>query len=81
MKPTFGSLKLTDVLEKYLGVDKTEELSIEVCGFCTDICVISNVLMLKAVYYNNSEITVDACCCAGVKLNAIKFPSFLFFSY
>lgn len=38
--------------------------SIEVAGVCTDICVISNVLALKASY-PDAEITVDASCCAG----------------
>jgi nicotinamidase-related amidase len=37
---------------------------IEVVGVCTDICVISNVLALKACY-PDAEITVDASCCAG----------------
>jgi nicotinamidase-related amidase len=33
-------------------------------GFCTDICVISNVLMAKA-FLPNTPITVEASCCAG----------------
>ena len=33
-------------------------------GFCTDICVISNVLLVKA-YMPNTRILVDASCCAG----------------
>ena len=39
--------------------------AIEVVGVCTDICVVSNVLILKALY-PEVEITVDASCCAGV---------------
>lgn len=40
------------------------EDEIEIIGLCTDICVISNALIIKALY-PNSEITVDASCCAG----------------
>ena len=38
---------------------------IEIIGLCTDICVVSNALILKAMYPEN-KITVDASCCAGV---------------
>lgn len=41
-------------------------MEIEICGFCTDICVVSNVLILKAFTYDFAEITVDSKCCAGV---------------
>ena len=34
-------------------------------GVCTDICVISNAMLLKA-FYPEKEICVDASCCAGV---------------
>jgi nicotinamidase-related amidase len=45
--------------------DITDE--IELVGLCTDICVVSNALILKAVLPQicNIEITVDASCCAG----------------
>lgn len=39
--------------------------SIELAGLCTDICVVSNALMLKALY-PEIPIVVDAACCAGV---------------
>lgn len=42
--------------------DKDE---IELIGVCTDICVVSNALILKAMY-PETHITVDASCCAGV---------------
>ena len=64
-KPTFGSYDLIDVL---CDIDtKAEEgiTEIEFCGVCTDICVISNVLMTKAAFWN-VPIVVDASCCAGV---------------
>lgn len=38
---------------------------IEVIGLCTDICVVSNVMILKAMF-PEKKITVDASCCAGV---------------
>lgn len=38
---------------------------IELVGLCTDICVVSNALILKA-FFPNAEISVDAVCCAGV---------------
>lgn len=38
---------------------------VELIGLCTDICVVSNALILKATF-PNIEITVDASCCAGV---------------
>lgn len=36
----------------------------EIVGVCTDICVVSNALMLRSIYLE-SDITVDASCCAG----------------
>lgn len=38
---------------------------IELVGLCTDICVVSNALIIKA-QFPNANITVDASCCAGV---------------
>ncbi|MDO5311659.1 MAG: isochorismatase family cysteine hydrolase, partial [Clostridia bacterium] len=45
-KPTFGSLELPDVIQ--CGDDSIDE--IELCGLCTDICVISNAMILKAAF-------------------------------
>jgi nicotinamidase-related amidase len=42
-----------------------DELEFELCGVCTDICVVSNALALR-MFYPNAKITVDASCCAGV---------------
>lgn len=58
-KPTFGSLELAD----YVATLKPKE--IELIGVCTDICVISNSMIMKAKF-PDKEITVDATCCAGV---------------
>lgn len=46
-----------------LRLEKPTE--IELVGVCTDICVVSNALILKATF-REAEITVDASCCAGV---------------
>lgn len=59
-KPTFGSIELADYLANEPQVD-----SIELIGICTDICVISNALLLKA-FFPEVPISVDATCCAGV---------------
>ena len=61
-KITFGSLDLPIILEEYY---KPEEISVELVGLCTDICVVSNALILKANYPEMS-ISVDSACCAGV---------------
>lgn len=61
-KPTFGSVELASRL---MVERATEGLEIEMVGLCTDICVISNALLLKAAM-PEVPITVDAACCAGV---------------
>lgn len=62
-KPTFGSFDLVEAVKKNtLWTD----CDIEMAGFCTDICVISNALMLKAGLYEHADIIVDEKCCAGV---------------
>lgn len=61
-KGTFGSTQLAEEVGK---VGKQEELEIECFGLCTDICVVSNVLLLKA-HFPEAKIMVCADCCAGV---------------
>lgn len=66
-KATFGSNSLVRYLTHgswHGGNGHFTE--IELVGLCTDICVVSNALLLKATFYNDCEITVDATCCAGV---------------
>ena len=58
-KDQFGSLNLMDQVRH-----KTYLESVELVGVCTDICVISNALILKAKF-PWLEIYVDASCCAG----------------
>lgn len=62
-KPTFGSVKLASDLKEENNREPIEE--IELCGLCTDICVISNALLFKA-FLPETPIIVDAACCAGV---------------
>ena len=62
-KPTFGSKDLGSYLEEIADKENIEE--IEVIGLCTDICVISNALLIKA-FLPEVKITVDGSCCAGV---------------
>lgn len=60
-KITFGSIKLPKLLMyKYPDLD----IEIEIIGLCTDICVISNALILKA-FMPEVKITLDSKCCAG----------------
>ena len=63
-KPTFGSEALGKVL-KDLNKDVEPIDSITLVGLCTDICVISNAMLLKA-FLPEVPIQVDASCCAGV---------------
>ncbi len=64
-KITFGSIELPKILKDY-GEDIEE---IELCGLCTDICVISNAMILKASF-PETKITVDSKCCAGVSIES-----------
>jgi len=72
-KPTFGSVELG----KYLAEINTSEgiESVTLIGLCTDICVISNAMLVKA-FMPEVSVIVDAACCAGVSpathLNALE---------
>lgn len=67
-KYTFGDYELPCTLSQLLPEDDGDFLcdEIELLGLCTDICVVSNALLLKSYFYNDVEISVDATCCAGV---------------
>ncbi len=58
-KPTFGSVRLVETV-----ADKEYE-EVELIGLCTDICVVSNALLLKA-HFPELQLEVDPSCCAGV---------------
>ncbi|MBR4881044.1 MAG: cysteine hydrolase [Clostridia bacterium] len=58
-KYTFGSILLPELIEP------EDDMTIDLVGLCTDICVVSNALILKA-HFPESRIRVDSSCCAGV---------------
>ncbi len=62
-KETFGSISLGEILKKNHEVKPYDEITL--IGVCTDICVISNAMIVKAAL---PEVTVkvDSSCCAGV---------------
>lgn len=62
-KPSFGSAELARYLARANAVEPIE--SIEFIGLCTDICVVSNALLVKAVL-PEVPLYVKAGCCAGV---------------
>ncbi|MDO4303903.1 MAG: isochorismatase family cysteine hydrolase [Bacillota bacterium] len=68
-KQTFGSVELASDLKA--ENDKTPIEELELCGLCTDICVISNALLLKA-FMPEVPVYVDAQCCAGVTPDSHK---------
>lgn len=77
-KGTFGAKNLPEIIEK-VGIPD----EIEIIGVCTDICVISNAMILKAAF-PEVPITVRAACCAGVTpeshenaLNALRVTQFI----
>ena len=61
-KITFGSVDLPSIIS---DMAKGEDFEVELIGLCTDICVVSNALLLKA-HFPEKEISVDSSCCAGV---------------
>ena len=72
-KPTFGSVDLPEILigkgaALYTGADSRLDgagVVIHLMGLCTDICVISNALLLKA-HFPEASIILHKSCCAGV---------------
>lgn len=83
-KPTFGSTSLPEVIKQYvenvasvgrnieeLKVPNNKEPEFTIIGLDTDICVISNALLLRAAF-PNSKITIDSKCCAGTSKHAHK---------
>ncbi len=61
-KGTFGSVVLPQEIGAYVG---DAEAEVQIIGLCTDICVVSNALIVKA-NFPEMKIGVDASCCAGV---------------
>ena len=61
-KPTFGSVILAQEL---MERNEREPIEVELVGLCTDICVVSNALLIKALL-PEVVVKVDPGCCAGV---------------
>ena len=61
-KPTFGSKELA---EKLALLAELDELDVTLVGLCTDICVVSNALLIKA-FLPEMPVRILADCCAGV---------------
>ena len=68
-KVTFGSEALPSVLREAFPRGDME--SVELIGLCTDICVISNAMVLKA-FFPEVPLLVDPACCAGVSPDTHK---------
>lgn len=64
-KPAFGCPELAVCLREENDREPGRIEEIELCGLCTDICVISNALIIKA-FLPEVPVSVDAACCAGV---------------
>ena len=62
-KPTFGSVRLPEILRAL--TEEGDCMTVEIIGLCTDICVVSNALLLKA-HFPCADISVWENCCAGV---------------
>ena len=60
-KKAFGSTRLPSLIKPYEVV--------EFAGVCTDICVVSNALLIKA-FYPEQRVQIDAACCAGTSPEA-----------
>ena len=78
-KPTFGFVDWVTYLSEFNVIEglydnETQEImpeKIEIVGVCSGICVASNALILKSLY-PDTEITVDASCCACVTPDSHK---------
>ena len=64
-KPCFGYLGWKD----FIGPLMEDDTVIEVVGLCTDICVVSNALILRSSFPNN-RVVVDSACCGGTSKEA-----------
>lgn len=67
-KSTFGYLSWTNLPDDWRNLLEFAE-EVEIIGVCTDICVVSNALIVRASY-PNMKITVDSNCCAGVTVES-----------
>ena len=63
-KTTFGSFKLVNEMLLIAEATKKDYDTIEICGLCTDVCVIANAVLLKTAF-PEARIVVDHTACAG----------------
>ena len=70
-KNTFGSVDLPlEIADDLMNLRiKDTEVAVDFMGFCTDICVVSNAIIVKA-YYPEAKISVYKDCCAGVTVES-----------
>lgn len=64
VKNSFGSIDLPGKINHFNQHGTDADLEITLVGVCTDICVVTNALLLKT-YFPEARIVVDASCCAG----------------
>lgn len=62
-KNTFGTEDIGDMVLDHIYPNPLEE--IHICGFCTEICVAANAIILRA-QFPNTPIYIHADACAGV---------------
>ena len=63
-KPTFGSVRLVEMLREASQAPDGKDLNIALCGVCTDICVVSNALLLRA-HFPEATLRAYRDACAG----------------
>ena len=66
-KPTFGSVELANMVDMFVK-STDEDVNIEICGFVSSICVLSNAILIKTMLHdlNRVNISVLKDCCAGL---------------
>lgn len=64
-KDTFG-YESWDIAFGEFDFEICDDLNVVMCGFCTDICVISNALAIKMLFPYHAEVSIIEECCAGV---------------
>ena len=71
IKTTFGAKTLPSFIEDIMNLKAIQEkdLEIELVGLDTDICVISNALLVKA-FFPEAKMKIDSSCCAGTSTAA-----------
>lgn len=69
IKNTFGCLQMVNDASTYLWDNINSDNEIFICGLCSDICVLSNALLLRAKF-PNLKITCYQDCCAGTSKEA-----------